>query len=96
LSKPMVEEIEQENFVCDNIDRIGTEIKKSKDNERLASRLEVFAEQWAVRTKKEGSARLPFNISYCTRELEIKVILQKIVNGKQPALGNPTRIRFVK
>ena len=96
LSKPMVEEIEQENFVCDNIDRIGTEIKKSKDNERLASQLELFAEQWAVRTKKEGSARLPFNISYCTRELEIKVILQEIGNRKQSALDIPTRIRVVK
>ncbi len=73
LSKPMVEEIEQENFVCENIDRIGMEIKKTKDHDKLISQLELFAEQWAARTKSEGSARLPFNISYCTRELEIKV-----------------------
>jgi hypothetical protein len=32
LSKPMIEELENENFLLDNIDRIGLEIKKTKDN----------------------------------------------------------------
>jgi hypothetical protein len=32
LSKPMIDELEQEIFLVENIDRIGLEIKKCKDN----------------------------------------------------------------
>ena len=34
--------------------------------------LEQFADKWQKKNS-EGSVRLPFNISYCTREIDIKV-----------------------
>lgn len=70
LSKPMRQEIEQENFLLDNIDRIGNDVKKnSKDHSKLLNELESFQQTWLAKFK---ATRLPFNISYCTREIEVK------------------------
>lgn len=73
LSKPMREELEQENALVDNIDRIGQEVKKNKDSGKMMNELELFMQQWRGNIRSDGSVRMPYNISYCTKEIEIKV-----------------------
>ena len=73
LSKPMCEELEQENLLVDGIDRIGQEAKRNKDSGVIMNELELFRQQWRARLTTEASVRMPYNISYCTKDIEVKL-----------------------
>ena len=75
FSRAMKLEISRECLLLDQIDTIGLEVKKHKDNpalcsERLQRSLEKLASDWST----QDPCRLPLNISYCVREVDSKVI----------------------
>ena len=75
----MIDEINKECFLVKAIDDIAQKVKKSKDNEFVHSQLNTLCEEWPK--EPDGSlstCRLPYNISYSTNGIDIKVILSLI------------------
>lgn len=72
FSEPMFHEIELEQFLVKRIHEIGLDIKQSKDNDKLFNQLEQLSNEWSNKSNNHCSCRLPYNISYCTREVDIK------------------------
>ena len=78
FSRAMLNEINRETFIMGQIDNIGLEVKRFKDNpvlcsDKLQRGLESLVAEWTSGKNGESSCRLPFNVSYCVRELDIKV-----------------------
>jgi hypothetical protein len=74
----MIHEIEQEVFLVKRIDQIATRIKETKDSDRLYDFLDDLNKEWPIIKGGEGSCRLPYNISYCTNEIDTKVNIEKL------------------
>ena len=69
----MICEIEQEVFLVNRIDYTASKIKETKDSDRLYAMLDDLNKEWPIVKGGEGSCRLPYNISYCTNEIDTKV-----------------------
>lgn len=73
FSKPMMNEIEQEVFLVQKIDNVARKIKETKEHDKLHAELEGVLVEWPLVKNSTGSCRLPYNISYCTRDIEVKL-----------------------
>lgn len=67
FSKTMNFEIEQEKYLVDKLDIIAQQIKINKDIHLLQTHLASLSDNWP----KNGSCRLPYDISFCTSGLDI-------------------------
>lgn len=73
----MLDEIELEQFMVQRIDDIAARLKETKESEQLYNELDCLCKEWQNRSNY-ASCRLPYNISYCTREIDIKVFLSLV------------------
>ncbi len=73
FNKQMLDEIELEEYLVKRIDQIGLKIKETKDIDQLYNDLENFCNEWKLfRKSQTNCCRLPYNVSYCTREIDVR------------------------
>ena len=74
FSRAMVSEIEQEVFLVNRIDQIAKKMKETKESDKLHHELDGLLSEWPlVKKGAGGSCRLPYNLSYCTKDIDVRL-----------------------
>ena len=74
FSRAMISEIEQEVFLVNRIDQIAKKMKETKESDKLHQELDGLLSEWPlVKKSAGGSCRLPYNLSYCTKDIDVRL-----------------------